>query len=118
MQTVPGPTGPDPTINSVISFSVPMPRNPLFAPSMACRVYDKVFKGLSGQLIGVFTIPIGDIMRSQKQEYDDNLAALDYVIAQLKEALNKPFVLDYEPVNKVNNQKQVKDKNFRATQRK
>ena len=62
VQTVPGPTGPDPTINSVISFSVPMPRNPLFAPSMACRVYDKVFKGLSGQLIGVFTIPIGDIM--------------------------------------------------------
>ena len=46
------------------------------------------------------------------------MAALDYVIAQLKEALNKPFVLDYEPVNKVNIQKQVKDKNFRATQRK
>jgi len=62
VQTVPGPTGPDPTINSVISFSVPMPVNHLFAPAMSCRVYDKVFKGFGGQLIGVFTIPIGDIM--------------------------------------------------------
>ena len=59
VSTVPGPTGADPTINSVISFNVRMPLNPLFAPSMACRVYDKVFKGMSGQLIGVFTIPIG-----------------------------------------------------------
>ena len=40
-----------------------MPLNDLYAPSMACRVYDKVFKGFSGQLIGVFTIPIGQIMR-------------------------------------------------------
>ena len=64
--TAPGPSGPDPTINAVISFSVPMPKNDLYAPSMACRVYDKVFKGFSGQLIGVFTIPIGQIMRDQR----------------------------------------------------
>ena len=60
----PGPAGPDPTINSVISFNVPMPVNDLYAPSMSCRVYDKVFKGFSGQLIGVFTIPVGEIMRN------------------------------------------------------
>ena len=70
IQTQPGPAGPDPTINSVISFNVPMPINDLYAPSMSCRVYDKVFKGFSGQLIGVFTIPIGQIMRDQKEEYD------------------------------------------------
>jgi hypothetical protein len=29
---------------------------------MACRVYDKIFTGFEGQLIGVFTIPVGDIM--------------------------------------------------------
>jgi len=118
VSTVPGPTGPDPTINSVISFDVPMPVNHLYAPSMSCRVYDKVFKGLSGQLIGVFTIPIGDIMQSQKQEYDENLASLDYVIAQLEETLTKPVVLDYDPVNKVNGKKLIKDKNFRDNQRK
>ena len=62
VQTAPNAAGPDPTINSVISFSVPMPKDHLFAPRMSCRVYDKVFKGMSGQLIGVFTIPTGDIM--------------------------------------------------------
>ena len=113
VSTVPGPTGADPTINSVISFNVPMPLNPLFAPSMACRVYDKVFKGMSGQLIGVFTIPIGQIMIEQKREYEDNLAALDAVIAQLKETLSKPVVLDYEPTNNANNTKLVKDAKFR-----
>lgn len=59
ISTVPGPTGANPTINSVISFNVPMPVDPLYAPSMACRVLDKVFKGFSGQLIGSFSIPIG-----------------------------------------------------------
>jgi len=48
ISTVPGPSGPNPTINSVISFNVPLPKDPLYAPSMACRVYDKVFKGFSG----------------------------------------------------------------------
>jgi hypothetical protein len=47
----------------VIEFQIPMPLDRLFAPSMACRVYDKVFKGFSGQLIGSFTIPIGQIMK-------------------------------------------------------
>lgn len=59
VRTQPGPSGENPTINSVISFSVPMPVDPLYAPSMACRVLDKVFKGFSGQLIGSFSIPIG-----------------------------------------------------------
>ena len=59
VRTQPGPSGENPTINSVISFSVPMPVDPLYAPSMACRVLDKVFKGFSGQLIGSFSIPVG-----------------------------------------------------------
>jgi len=46
--TQPGPSGENPTLNSVISFNVPMPVDPLYAPSMACRVLDKVFKGFSG----------------------------------------------------------------------
>jgi len=64
ISTQPGPSGANPTINSVVSFSVPMPKDPLYAPSMACRVYDKVFKGFDGQLIGCFTIPLGQIMIS------------------------------------------------------
>lgn len=48
ISTTPKATGENPTINTVVSFEIPMPKDPLFAPSMSCRVYDKVFKGLSG----------------------------------------------------------------------
>lgn len=46
--TVPGPFGSDPTINTVISFRMLLPNDPLYAPSMACRVYDKIFTGFEG----------------------------------------------------------------------
>lgn len=59
ISTRPGPSGSDPTLNTVVSFNVPLPVDPLYAPSLACRVYDKIFKGFEGQLIGTFTIPIG-----------------------------------------------------------
>lgn len=80
ISTQSGPSGSDPTINSVISFSVPMPIDDLYAPSMACRVFDKVFKGFSGQLIGTFTIPVGQIMRDHKEDYAENCKMLDDVI--------------------------------------
>lgn len=59
VQTTPGPSGPDPTINTIVSFRMLLPENPKYAPAMACRVYDKIFTGFDGQLVGVFTIPVG-----------------------------------------------------------
>ena len=51
---------------------------------MACRVFDKVFKGFSGQLIGTFTIPIGDIMVAQREDYEKNCQMLDKLIKDLE----------------------------------
>lgn len=62
--TTPGPSGPDPTINTVVSFKMLLPEDHKYSPSMACRVYDKIFTGLDGQLVGVFSIPIGEIMHA------------------------------------------------------
>ena len=118
ISTQPGPTGENPTINQVISFSVPMPKDPLYAPSMACRVLDKVFKGFSGQLIGSFSIPIGQIMIDQKAEYDKNCAALDEVIRQLDDVLSGKAVLDYAPSQPAGTDNQLlEDKKFREDQR-
>ena len=118
ISTQPGPTGENPTINQVISFSVPMPVDPLYAPSMACRVLDKVFKGFSGQLIGSFSIPIGQIMIDQKAEYDKNCAALDEVIRQLDDVLSGKAVLDYAPSQPAGTDNQLlEDKKFREDQR-
>lgn len=72
-----------------------MPVNPLYAPSMACRVYDKVFKGFSGQIIGSFTIPIGQIMIDQQAEYEANCKSLDYVINYLDDVISGKAILDY-----------------------
>lgn len=90
-----------------------MPKDHLFAPKMSCRVYDKVFKGMSGQLIGVFTIPTGDIMFNQAKEYDENCLALDKIIQALKDVYEEKAVLDYDPVNKSQNANLIEDKQFR-----
>ena len=118
IQTQTGPTGPNPTLNEVISFSVPLPIEHLYAPSMACRVFDKVFKGFSGQLIGTFTIPIGEIMVAQREDYDKNCQMLDKLIKDLEDVIEGKVVLDYEPVNKNVDSNLVEDKKFREDQRK
>ena len=118
VRTQPGPSGENPTINSVISFSVPMPVDPLYAPSMACRVLDKVFKGFSGQLIGSFSIPIGQIMIDQSEEYDRNCKELDWVIQQLDDVISGKTVLDYEPAMPAGSDAKIlEDKKFRDKQR-
>ncbi len=40
IQTLPSAPGPNPTINTTIDFSVPMPSDPLFAPKLSCFVHD------------------------------------------------------------------------------
>lgn len=66
VETQPGPAGPDPTINTVVTFNMLLPVEELYAPSMACRVMDKIFKGMDGALIGTFSIPIGEILFKQR----------------------------------------------------
>lgn len=90
-----------------------MPKDYLFAPRMSCRVYDKVFKGMSGQLIGVFTIPTGEIMYNQNKEYNENCEALDKIIQALKDVYEEKAVLDYEPTNKNQDSNLVEDSKFR-----
>ena len=59
-----------------------------YAPSMACRVYDKIFTGFDGTLLGVFTIPIGEIMNEQRQEFLTNKLKLKALIKELEDILN------------------------------
>ena len=50
-----------------------LPKEELYCPSLSCRVSDNIFKGVYKQLIGVFEIPIGSIMR---KKLSDNLQEL------------------------------------------
>lgn len=68
IRTAPKAPGPNPTLNTHISFKVPLPTDPLYCPRLACSVYDCIFKGFSQPLIGTFTIPICDIMLDLRKE--------------------------------------------------
>ena len=120
ISTKPGPAGPNPTINSIISFNVPLPLEHIYAPSMACRVYDKCFLGFSAALVGVFTIPIGDLMKEQEEEYQKNIEMLDDKIEALTKYLDDMTVQDYQADNdkELQLEKEMEDKKFRDQQRK
>ena len=47
IKTSPNAPGPNPNINTVISFQIDLPVNPLFCPKLQCDVFDYVFKGLT-----------------------------------------------------------------------
>ena len=61
-----------------------LPVEELYAPSLACRVFDKIFKGYEGALIGTFSIPIGQIMFDQRKEFEQNMLDLDVIIDELE----------------------------------
>ena len=52
ISTDPNANGPNPNINTTISFSVPLPVDPLFCPSLSAEVFDFVFSGVAQPLIG------------------------------------------------------------------
>jgi hypothetical protein len=45
MKTEPGAPGPDPTLNTLIEFSIDLPTDVLYCPRMSCTVYNNVMFG-------------------------------------------------------------------------
>lgn len=68
IQTQPSAAGPNPTINTTMNVSIPLPTDPLYCPKLSSTVYDYIFRGWNQPMIGVFTIPIGQYMLDLKDE--------------------------------------------------
>ena len=83
LKTEPKNPGPDPTINTLMTFLAPLPLDPLFCPRLSCQVYDCIFTGWSQPIIGNFTIPIGDLIHELKDERTRETDALQKVVNQL-----------------------------------
>ena len=62
LRTQPSAAGSNPTINTLIKFSIGLPADPLFCPRLSCTVNDYIFKGFSQPMIGSFIIPVGDLI--------------------------------------------------------
>jgi len=84
VKTQPGPAGPNPNINSVVKFNIPLPVKELYCPSLSCTVYDQVFLGFSQPVVGTFTIPLGEIMQNCWKERKEILTTADHIITNLK----------------------------------
>jgi len=80
----------------MINFDAPLPGDSLFCPRLSCQVYDNIFKGFGNQpLIGNFTIPIGDLMASLKEERSTELASIERIVTALEEIINDEAVGSY-----------------------
>lgn len=87
VKTQPNAPGSSPNINTMISFSIDLPVNPLFCPKLQCDVFDYVYKGLVQPLLGTFTLPIGDIMHQIRQDREAELEESEQVLFELEALL-------------------------------
>lgn len=70
LRTQPFEPGPNPNINSVLSFSCMIPKDPLYCPALNCTVHDYVLYGLSQPLLGTFSIQIGDLLNKKTKRIE------------------------------------------------
>lgn len=60
----------------MFKFNILLPADPLYCPKMNCTVFDNIFKGLMQPVIGVFTLPIGDIMNEYVNEKEREISEM------------------------------------------
>ena len=81
--TTPKDPGSNPNINTMISFTLSLPKDPLYCPKLTSDVFDQIFKGLMQPNIGTFVVPLGDIMVSSIQNMEDEKEQSEFFIREL-----------------------------------
>ena len=64
-----------------------MPVDPLFCPRLSCAVHDYIFKGFNQPLIGVFTIPVGDLIHKLRKEREDETGVIENINSELEKIM-------------------------------
>lgn len=95
IKTQPGDSGANPTINTLIKFTLPLPTDPLFCPKLSCSVYDYIFKGFSQPMIGSFIIPIGDAVFALRKERKEETEAIEFIISEIDKVIMDVGVISY-----------------------
>jgi len=89
VQTDPNANGPNPNINTTLTFNVNLPVEELYCPALECDVFDFVYRGFSQPLIGTFSIPIGQIKNNTERKCKEDLEIQDGIIELLRQHLGK-----------------------------
>jgi len=83
-----------------MKFSIPLPEDTLYCPKLTCTVFDYIFKGWNQPMIGVFNIPIGDLMLKLKQTRKEDIEEMEKVIdglhAIMKDDQQKYNIKDFK----------------------
>lgn len=93
VSTQPSESGPNPNINTIVSFDVSLPVDGLYCPRMSCEVFDQLFSGLAAQPhVGTFTLPIQEFIEEQRKDDKElmyHLEAAARELAEIAEAMRK-----------------------------
>jgi hypothetical protein len=84
IKTDPRMAGPNPTINTLLEFNIPLPRDLLFCPRMTCTVYDSVVMGVRQPILGTFIVALGQLMLDLQAERASETKDLRDVVEAVK----------------------------------
>ena len=89
VSTDPNACGPNPNINTMLTFNVQLPVEELYCPSLSCDCFDYVFMGFSQPLIGTFNIPVGLLKTKAENKREKDIEICDEILAFLRMQLQK-----------------------------
>lgn len=98
VKTAPSAAGPNPTLNTLIKFRVPLPVDKLFQPRLLCSVHDYIFKGFNQPLLGTFIIPVGDLIDKLAEERDRETKAIQHIIEELDKIIQGQGITTYQAI--------------------
>lgn len=97
VKTAPSAAGPNPTLNTLIKFRVPLPVDKLFQPRLLCSVHDYIFKGFNQPLLGTFIIPVGDLVDKLAEERERETTAIQNINIELDKIIKGEGITTYQP---------------------
>lgn len=102
IKTEPKESGPDPTINTIISFENFLPIEKIYIPNMLCFVYDYILAGLGNSILGAFEIDLNKMIESTVSEMnaDKKLSEKNFANNKLGNALVKNTIVKIEDERK------------------
>lgn len=120
IKTVPKKSGPNPTINTVIKFDIRLPKDHIFMPELQCTVYDYLLAGMLNQMLGLFHLPLKDIIKENGNNLQKDMKITEKKIGLylLGESLkldgkNKPVESEGEDMSRGNHASEI-SKNYNS----